>query len=366
MFLYVLTKHGLAELFANRQIKGFLFFIFLTAIAGLHGLVGSYAIEPLKQQIGYILLLTVGYYALRTLAAIKIYMWLMVAIHSFAVIQNFSKFDQATRTGGFSGVGYFLGDGNDLGWSLAIAFAFSVFLVAMSKPFLIKIVATVPAMFILVGLLGTKSRGAALALSASMLYYLLFISKRKSIGIIVVLVVGFGAWVLAPEGYFERMETISAYEEDTSATGRLKAWGHAIEMAIDHPILGVGAGSFNSAYGRYYRGEGDPVRWISTHSMYFKVLAEYGFTGIILFISIIIFNFIDNYRSARLLRTNPSSVGVPESLPLILNMALVGYSVAGTFLSGVNYPHIFLITAMTLAVKWQVTKQVQSAQDSPE
>ena len=84
---------------------------------------------------------------------------------------------------------------------------------------------------------------------------------------------------MAPSGYFGRMGTVADYEEDNSAQQRLQAWGAALRMALDHP-LGVGAGNFNSAYGRRYNpstvGEGvsrvgwGNMRWISPHSIYFK------------------------------------------------------------------------------------------------
>jgi hypothetical protein len=75
-------------------------------------------------------------------------------------------------------------------------------------------------------------------------------------------------------------------------------------MAFDYP-LGVGAGNFNSAYGRFYRGNIDPkawgaARWISVHSIYFAVLAEYGFLGLFLWLFILWSIFRDILRLERL------------------------------------------------------------------
>lgn len=358
MFIYVATKYGMSEVLGSRQVKILLAFILLTALAMLHGLVQRYAIDPLKQQIGYLLLLIIGFYALRTLTAIRIFILFFIAIHAYGVIQNADKFGQSERAGEFKSVGYFMGDGNDFAWSLSITIALAMFMVFTSKRLVTKVVVAGLSLLLLIGLVGTQSRGATLALSASMLYYMLLISKRRLLGVSIVLVVALGVWAFAPEGYFARMETISTYEEDTSATGRITAWGHAFHMALDHPLLGVGADSFNSAYGRYYRGEGDPQRWISTHSVYFKVLAEYGFTGIIIFLALLYSIFAENHRTARFLREYQGVKSIPESLPLYLNMALIAYAVAATFLSGLNYPHLYLITAMTLSVKWMAHNQV--------
>ena len=68
------------------------------------------------------------------------------------------------------------------------------------------------------------------------------------------------------------------------ALARLEAWGAAIKMSIDYP-LGVGAGNFNSAFGRHYidlsnsRVGWGAQRWISAHRIYFKVLGEFGVLG---------------------------------------------------------------------------------------
>jgi len=367
MFAYVTTKHGLSELFENRQIKILLFFILLTASALVHGLIARYAIDPLKQQIGYLLVLTVGFYALRSVKAINIFFFCFMIFHAFSVIMNLEKFNQTVRAGEFRNVGYFMGDGNDFAWSLSIAFAFGMYLFMTGKGLIRKLAVSAPLAVILIGLVGTQSRGATLALSASLLYYLLKISSRKMLGILMICLVALGVWVFAPTGYFSRMETVATYEEDTSATGRLSAWGHAVDMALDHPLLGVGADSFNSAYGRFYRGEGDPQRWISTHSVYFKVLAEYGFTGIIIWLLLLYSIFSENHKTSRYIREHPDSSTVPKELPLFINMGLIAYAVAATFLSGLNYPHVYLITAVTLSVKWMTMKQVEpQAEEQPK
>lgn len=366
MFVYVTLKYGLSETFSNRQIVVLTLLLVMTASGMLHGLVSSYAIDPFKAQLGYAMMLVVGIYVMRKPEALRTFLWVMVFLHVYAVLVNLHRFEEAARAGRFQNVGYFLGDGNDFAWSLVVVFAYALYLVSTSKSTLYRAIAFGAALIILIGVVGTKSRGATIALSAAMLYFLLFISKRKLAGLVVVTVVAMGVWLVAPSGYFERMETLSEYEEDSSAQGRLRAWGHAYQMALDHPFLGVGAGSFNSAYGRFYRQPDDPARWISTHSMYFKVMAEYGFTGLILFLSFLYLNFADNQRTARRLRTSPDGRVIPHTLPLYLNMALVGFVVAGTFLGGVEYPHLFLISAATIAVKLTARDPPESATAEPD
>ena len=273
LFLYILSKNSISEAYQYRQLKYFSLFIFLTALALFHGLIQSYAIDPLKQQIGYLVLLLVGFYIMDEFRKIALFAMFFVSMHIYLVVINFHMFQQTVRAGFFK-AGYFLGDGNDFAWSLNVALPMALFLAIYFKKTLFKVAALGAFLVILIGIIGTQSRGATLALSAGLLYMWLMVSKKKVLGLVYMAIIFGVVAFLAPQGYFQRMETIKSYEEDSSAMGRLMAWGHATEMALDHPLLGVGAGSFNSAYGRFYRKPGDPVRWVSTHSVYIKIIGE--------------------------------------------------------------------------------------------
>jgi O-antigen ligase len=203
---------------------------------------------------------------------------------------------------------------------------------------------------------GTASRGGAIGLGASLLFYWLAMSRRKALGAIAMAAIACGALVLAPTHFVERIQTISHYREDNSAQGRLQAWKASIRMAVDHP-LGVGAGNFSSAYGRYYmpRDNANALtwgahRWISAHSIYFKVLGEYGVIGLLLFAGIIVRNLRDNATTRRALLAGDGPAGFNPAWPGLLNMSLVAFAACGAFLSGVSQPHLFLLSGLTVAM----------------
>ena len=90
----------------------------------------------------------------------------------------------------------------------------------------------------------------------------------------------FGALValpLMPEAWWARMDTISTYQQDESALGRLNAWTVAWEVAKHH-VFGGGMGyqypAFFQQYGPY---EATPR---AAHSIYFQVLGNHGFIGL--------------------------------------------------------------------------------------
>jgi probable O-glycosylation ligase (exosortase A-associated) len=346
LFISVIYKHGISEPMSYRQSKLMIFFIVLTALALIHGLIRSYAVPILKQEIGYFFLIIVIFYLLESRKKLDLLLTALVLFHVLLVLINLGKLG-AMRAGAFK-AGYFLGDGNDFAWGLNIVLPMSIYLIFSAKKQLFKLIGITGAVILLLGIIGTASRGAFLALVSGMLYYLFFISKRKLGGLIFVVLIALVGIVFAPQEYYDRIGTIRTFEEDSSAMGRITAWGAAINMALDHPVLGVGAGSFNSAYGRFYRKFGDPSRWISTHNIYFKILSEYSFLGVTIYLLIIYNNLAQNRRNFTLLAEAKHNCSINPAWPGFLNMSIITYVVGGMFLTGVNYPHVFLLTALTM------------------
>lgn len=360
LFSMIVLKNGLHEISGYKPVKLLYIFIFLTFLAMFHGLVSIYALEVLKQHIGYFFLAVIGFYALsQQRKGFDRFVVFFVAIHCILVFMNLDKFQMGERAGTFR-AGYFLGDGNDFAWGLVIALPFSFYLMWDRRgKFVWRLIGIAVFLFIVLGIVGTKSRGGSIALAASLLYLWAMLSSRKILGFAVIALVFAGIIVFAPTDYAERMKTIAEYEQDSSAMGRITAWGYATQMAIDNPLLGVGAGSFNSAYGRDYRREGDPQRWISTHSIFFKVLAEYGFLGLVLFLYLIYSLWVLNRKLRAYIEENPSKTDLPYYAPELINMSLVGYASAGAFLTGVEYPHFYLLMAFSLGLNRLVHQQAE-------
>src|SRR5262249_54618810 len=105
-----------------------------------------------------------------------------------------------------------------------------------------------------VAILITYSRGAFLGLAVVL--SMLFLKSRAKVLALLLLTTGVPlAMSTLPEKWFTRMETIQTYEEDQSAMARIRAWGVAYDLAMDHPILGAGFRPFNAQTYREYTGE---------------------------------------------------------------------------------------------------------------
>jgi O-antigen ligase len=217
----------------------------------------------------------------------------------------------------------------------------------------------------ILGIVGTQSRGGALALATAATFYWVFAVRRKTLGVVAFAIVITGVLATAPSQYWERLRTIQQYQEDNSARTRLQVWGAAVQMAVDYP-LGVGANNFGSVYGRFYIPDDQNSmiewgrnRWLSAHSVYFRLLGEYGVLGVVWVFLLLATNWRDNFATRARLASVPAAPGdgLPSEWPLILNMSLVGYAVSGIFLGGVTYPYLYLLSAWTASARWQSLRQ---------
>ncbi|RJP23594.1 MAG: hypothetical protein C4529_03870 [Deltaproteobacteria bacterium] len=349
LFLYFMFRRGVSELLPKKQTKLFLLFIALTFLSMTYANVTYYSFNVLKGQVGYFLLFAIGIYVFNHKNKLNAFLIGFVAVHVALVLMNIDVLTSQQRVESFQ-AGYFLGDGNDFGWSMAIVVPMSLYLIVASKRVILKIAGIISCAILVFGVVGTASRGATLAMASSLLYFVIT-SRRRAIPLFAMLIVAVGIAAYAPGQYISRMESIGNYSEDTSALGRITAWKAATKMAIDHP-LGVGAGNFNSAYGREYRPDDAPsMRWYSVHSIYFSVLGEYGILGLITILSILSVNFRDNVRSRHGVGSRDHTETDAGVWPIYLNMALIAYAVGGIFLGGVGYPHLYMLSALTVATR---------------
>ena len=349
----LLSKHGLAEIKSYRQSRLLAIFVVWTAVSVLWAIVQSYVPGQARVHLDYFALLVVTMYLIDRPARFKILAVVFTGVMITIVLRNLDNLSVASRMVRFRGA-YFTGDGNDLAWTFVSLLGFPVFLVLGRVNIVLRGLGLAGFAISILAIVSTQSRGGVLALAAAVLYYWLFMAKRKALGVVTLLVLCAGALAVAPEGFVGRMETISEYDEDASAQGRLRAWKAAIQMGVHYPI-GVGAGNFSSAYGRYYRPEGltgyGANRWISAHSVYFKVLGEYGFGGLALILVVLTTNVRSNQRLLRRIRSEGGSSHIPEAWPALLNLSLVGYAAGGIFLGGIAYPHLYLFTGLTLGLR---------------
>lgn len=122
--------------------------------------------------------------------------------------------------------------------------------------------------------------------------------KRRLLYIAMIGCVGLAAVPFLPNSFTNRMDTISGYQADSSATTRLAVWAWTWNYAKEHPL----GGGFHAYLGNRIRvstvdtqGNG-PIQVVDQsthmdqarayHSSYFEMLGEQGFPGLILYLLI--------------------------------------------------------------------------------
>ena len=177
--------------------------------------------------------------------------------------------------------------------------------------------------------LGSQSRGALLGIIA-MLAFLWVKSRGKMMTGIALLCAIPLAIGFMPDKWDERMSTIQNYEQDPSALGRINAWGMAVNLANDRPLVGGGFELYNAdVFARYAANPAD-VR--SAHSIYFQVLGEQGYVGLLLFLFLWLLAWRDAaWISLHTLRR--PDLQWASHLARMIQVSLVGYAVGGAFLN---------------------------------
>jgi probable O-glycosylation ligase (exosortase A-associated) len=199
--------------------------------------------------------------------------------------------------------------------------------------------------FSVIAILITYSRGAVLGLAV--VITLLFLKSRTKL--LALLLIAGGLVVASstlPDRWFGRVETISTYQEDSSAQGRLDAWYVAYRLAKDYPLLGGGFRTFTrDIFTRY-----DMPRGRDAHSIFFQVLGEHGFTGLGLYVGLIASTMLSLARLGRRARRLPSTQWI-SSCAQMLEASVAGYVVAGAFLSMSYFDLFYHLVAITVILK---------------
>lgn len=255
-----------------------------------------------------------------------------------------------------------LGDGNDFGFSLCVIFPMVIYLVLESRSKIGKGVWLTALVGTLLAIIGTQSRGASLGLVATVLYLWLQ-SRSKVMGIALMLGMVLVAALYASPVYFTRMGTLVDYQQETSASRRIIAWKGAIRMAGDHPVLGVGSGHFPRAFGLHYRPH-EGFHWMTAHSVYFLALGELGIPGFVFITMFVIGNYRRMARRVKEIRASSGGENAAyERTFVYLNASLVGFGVAGAFLSVLYYPHMFVLGGLFLAVDEMYKRAIKGRED---
>lgn len=218
-----------------------------------------------------------------------------------------------------------------------------------AKPYLTKwrkvFVLGMPAMGALT-VIGSSSRGAVVALAAFGLM-LVMRTRQRARTLAAVAVLSVVGWFVLPA---EQKARFASAGEDQTSVARITYWKAGVQMAKENPALGIGFGNWVQYYRVRFMGGARGKVQVS-HNIFVQCMAELGYTGLLVFVALIIATLRLNHQTRKLAAAGPdppntfiiqSSIG--------LDAAMVTYLVAGFFVTVLYYPFFWVNLAFTVAL----------------
>lgn len=134
-------------------------------------------------------------------------------------------------------------------------------------------------------ILQTQSRGSLIGFAAGMFVFVLFQPPRVRVWTLALAITGaIGVWLAAPSDFRERLSTSTDDYNVTERGGRVQIWTRGLGYFASNPLMGVGAGNFVEAEGRYNKENSLTGKWSAPHNTLVEVFAELGLPGGVLLI----------------------------------------------------------------------------------
>jgi len=248
-----------------------------------------------------------------------------------------------------------LGDNNGLAMALLMIIPLISYLARHSVVPIVKIGMWSVLGLSLVTVIATFSRGGLIGMVV-LTTFAIKNSRRRFRTLLLVVIAGVSLYVLAPNTWFSRMDTIQSANTDDSFMGRVIAWKVSFLIAMDNPLFGGGMHAVqNQLVWDMYKKDLYLVDVFDTpppgesplaaHSIYFEVLGDLGFVGLTLFLAILgvaLWNCRQLYRVAR----DHPSVAWAGQLASMLQISLVVYLTTGAALSVAYLELIYILVAL--------------------
>jgi probable O-glycosylation ligase (exosortase A-associated) len=209
---------------------------------------------------------------------------------------------------------------------------------------------------VLFAVIASHSRGAFASLCLLVFIFIMKSDKKVPLTIGVLVLAGtFAAFV--PKNWTDRMNTIESAEKDESFMGRVHAWEVATNIALDRPLVGGGFDMFiQPIYWRYNRNP--DAEFHDVHSIYFEMLGEHGFPGLIIFVSLFIAGWFFASGIIRDVRHRPDLAWAGR-LAAMIQVGLTAYGSGGALLGLAYYDLPYSMLSMLVITRYIIDSQLK-------
>lgn len=240
------------------------------------------------------------------------------------------------------------GDPNTMSLTLLTAMPLELALLKKSSPVWVRILVLTTAGLSLITIVQTGSRGGAIGVV--FLILMLMLRRPKNLMFLPVLILLAPlVWMVIPQQYKARYETVDHLKNDESFQNRVLSWEGGIGMFESNPITGVGAGNYVSANGtRFWPSNGRKI-YLDAHSLYFKILGELGLFGVVTFAGFVISVFRLNMQLSKELVAKNASAFLRD-LPGLFNIIFLQLLFAGYASHDVYRNTWYVVAAMACSI----------------
>lgn len=250
--------------------------------------------------------------------------------------------------------GTFIGDNNSLALAIIMAVPLFRYLQLHSNNAWVRRGCVAAMILCTASAVGSYSRGALLGVFA-MATFLWFKSRNKAMTAVLIAAALPAIFMLMPDSWLGRMNTIETYDSDLSALGRINAWWMSWNLALNRFPIG---GGFEIAQADLFaRFAPNPTPVLAAHSIYFQVLGHHGFVGLLLFLLVFGLAWKSGSWIVATTRSRQDLLWARD-LASMLQVSLIGYAVGGTFLSLAYYDFPYYVVVMLVALRTVVAKEL--------
>lgn len=227
-----------------------------------------------------------------------------------------------------------------------------------------KIVSFIAVLLVAGTIARSQSRGAfvgLLAVGTTLLVMLRNVSMVKRLTLVGVAAVALA--VAAPSGYWDLMGTLKHPEQDynwTAPSGRREVVKRGIGYMIQYPVFGIGVNNFPMAEGLISdRAKNLPpgrgIKWSAAHNTYVQAGAEMGFTGLILWLLLVIGGLFYTWKLGRRMPSRWKRGTADQRYlyfaGLYLPLGFVGFAVSSTFVSFAYIEPVYILAALAAGLQ---------------
>lgn len=243
------------------------------------------------------------------------------------------------------GLGGFISGNNELGLALVMTVPLMFYLHSIATNRWIRKGLLVSALLTCVAALGTQSRGAMLAIAAMGVAFV-YRSPKRGKALVPFLIIAFFVPFFMPDSWWARMDTINNYEQDASAMGRINAWKLAWNVATHNFFGGGFVLETNETFSRYAP---DPSDIHVAHSIYFQILGQHGFIGLLLFLGM----WLSTWQTCRWIAKS-SDLAADKMLARMIEVSLIGYATGGAFLNLAYFDGPYYLMVALVVIRYKI------------